>query len=39
MPKQIPKNGILSSLTTRTASIFPSIPRSPNPGATKTPSK
>ena len=37
MPRQIPKNGILFSLACRIASILPSIPRAPKPGATKIP--
>ena len=39
IPKQIPKKGMLFSRACRTASIFPSIPRDPNPGATRIPSK
>ena len=38
MPRQIPKNGILFSLTCLIADILPSTPLSPNPGATITPS-
>ena len=34
IPKQIPKNGILFSLTYFIVSIIPSIPRSPNPPGT-----
>ena len=37
IPKQIPKNGILFSLTNLIALILPSIPLSPKPGATSTP--
>ena len=38
IPRQIPKNGILFSLTYLIAEIFPSTPLFPNPGATITPS-
>ena len=38
IPKHIPKKGILFSLTYFIADIFPSIPLSPKPGATITPS-
>ena len=37
IPKQIPKKGMLFSLAYFTALIFPSIPLSPKPGATKIP--
>ena len=39
IPRQIPKNGILFSRKYFIVVIFPSIPRSPKPGATKIPSK
>ncbi len=38
IPRQIPKNGTLFSRAKRVASIFPSIPRSPNPPGTRIPS-
>ena len=38
IPKHIPKKGILFSLTYLIEDILPSIPLSPNPGATITPS-
>ena len=38
MPRQIPKNGMFFSLAHLIAFILPSIPLSPNPGATKIPS-
>jgi len=37
-PRQIPKKGILFSLTYLIAAIFPSIPREPKPGPTSIPS-
>ena len=37
IPRQIPKNGMLFSLKCLIVAIFPSIPLSPKPGATRTP--
>ncbi len=37
MPKQMPKKGILRSRAKRTASILPSVPRSPKPPGTRMP--
>ena len=39
IPKQIPRKGTLFNLAYEIAMIFPSIPLSPNPGATISPSK
>ena len=37
MPRQMPRNGMPFSRAKRTASILPSMPRFPNPGATRIP--
>ncbi len=37
MPKQMPKNGTRCSRANRTASILPSVPRSPKPPGTRMP--
>ncbi len=39
MPRQMPKNGIWFSLAYRMALILPSMPRSPKPPGTSTPSQ
>ena len=35
IPKQMPRNGIFCSRAQRTAAIFPSVPRGPNPIGTR----